>query len=189
MKRTLIYLFILFAGFFIGSNFCIADESIETGSGWDEMLKFDRSWRTNQKAVSDEEFEKVMQKYEKKKKPKKYEFEANESRDSLNDMSILDDISNHSPLVLFPVDFTSYEGEFVPAGYYKLNYMEKNKEHFIVLTQGRKICAHLKMTPTNDDFKSESIQFAEIRPNDSETMKLIYGNLDLNLYKDLYIKH
>ena len=46
------------------------------------------------------------------------------------------------------------------------------------------------MMQTKDDFKSESIQFAELRQNnDNETMKLIYGNLDLNLYKDLYIKN
>ena len=90
---------------------------------------------------------------------------------------------------MFPADLTSYEGDYIPAGYYRLNYLEKDKEHFIVLTQGRKICARLKMTQTKDDFKSDSIQFAELRPNDDETMKLIYGNLDLNLYKDLYIKY
>lgn len=189
MKRSLIYLFILFAIFFVNQNIALADESSSGNDAWNDMLDFDRSWKTNHKSVSDEEFEKVMQKYEKKKKPKKYEFEAKEERDSLNDMSILNDIANHSPTLLFPADVTSYEGEYIPAGYYRLNYVEKNKEHFIVLTQGRQICAHLKMTPTKDDFKAESIQFAEIRPNDNETMKLIYGNLDLNLYKDLYIKY
>ena len=188
MGRILLYLLILFAGLFIGNNLAFAEDT-SADSGWDEMLKFDRSWKTNYTPVSDEEFEKVMKKYEKKKKPKKYEFEANEGRDSLNDMSILNEISNHSPILLFPTDFTSYEGEYIPAGYYKLNYLEKNKEHFLVLTQGRKICAHLKMSPSKDDFKSDSIQFAEIRPNNDETMKLIYGNLDLNLYKDLYIKY
>ena len=188
MKRSLIYILILFLVFFINSDISFAEES-DNDSGWDKMLEFDRSWKTNRKTVTDEEFEKVMKKYEKKKKPKRYEFEADETKDSLNDMSILNEISNHSPVLLFPADFTSYEGEYIPAGYYKLNYQEKEKEHFIVLTQGRKVCAHLKMSPTKDDFKSESIQFAEIRPNNDETMKLIYGNLDLNLYKDLYIKY
>ena len=188
MKRNLVYFLILFAGLFVCSNYALAEDT-DVDSGWDKMLEFDRSWKTNHKPVSDEEFEKVMKKYEKKKKPKKYEFEADETKDSLNDMSILNEISNHSPVLLFPADFTSYEGEYIPAGYYKLNYHEKDKEHFLVLTQGRKVCAHLKMTPTKDNFKSESIQFAEIRPNDDETMKLIYGNLDLNLYKDLYIKY
>ena len=188
MKKIFVYLTILFAGLFINSNFATAEDA-ESGSSWDKMLDFNRSWKTNHKAVSDEEFEKVMKKYEKKKKPKKYEFEANESRDSLNDMSILNEISNHTPTLLFPADLTSYEGDYIPAGYYRLNYLEKDKEHFIVLTQGRKICARLKMTQTKDDFKSDSIQFAELRPNDDETMKLIYGNLDLNLYKNLYIKY
>ena len=188
MKRFLIYSFIIIiAGLFTGSNFVFADDS--GADEWSDMLDFDRSWRTNQQSITDEEFEKVMKKYEKKKKPKKYEFEANESRDSLNDMSILNDIANHSPILLFPADFTSYEGDYIPAGYYKLNYMESDKNHYIVLTQGRKVCAKLIMNQTKDDFKSESIQFAEIRPNDNETMKLIYGNLDLNLYKDLYIKY
>ena len=188
MKRIFVYLMILLTGLFFCSNYVFAEDT-DVDNSWDKMLEFDRSWKTNYKPISDEEFEKVMKKYEKKKKRKKYEFEADEAKDSLNDMSILKDITNHSPILLFPTDLTSYEGEYIPAGYYKLNYLEKNKEHFLVLTQGRKVCAHLKMSPSKDDFKSETIQFAEIRPNNDETMKLIYGNLDLNLYKDLYIKY
>lgn len=156
-------------------------------SSWDDMLEFDRSWQTNHKSVTDDEFEKVMQKYEKKKKTKKYEFDIDETRDSLNDMSILKDIANHSPIILFPSNLRSYEGEYIPAGYYKLNYMSKNKKHYIVISQGRKVYATLEMTPTKENFHSESIQFAEIRPYNNEMMKLIYGNLDLNLEKNLYI--
>lgn len=159
------------------------------GTSWNDLMKFDQSWRDNHKPVTDEEFEKVMQKYEKKKKPKKYEFEADETRDSLNDMSILKDIANHSPTILFPANLRSYEGEYIPAGYYKLNYVEKDKKHYLIISQGRNIFAKLKMKQTSENFGLDSIQFAEIRPYNDEMMKLIYGNLDLNLEKTLYIIH
>ena len=169
-----------------GNAFC--DET--TGdSSWNEMIKFDREWRTNHTPVPDEEFEKVMQRFEKKKKPKKYEFEADEARDSLNDMSILNEIANHSPTILFPADLRSYEGDVIPAGHYTLHYVEKDKKPYLVVTQGRKVYANLEMSKTNENFESESIQFAEIRPYNDEMMKLIYGNLDLNLEKTLYINY
>lgn len=169
---------------FVEKTFCADNSSTQS---WDDIMNFDRDWRTNHEAVTDKEFEDVMKRYEKKKKPKKYEFEANEERDSLNDMSILNDIANYTPIVLFPVNLRSYEGETIPTGYYQLNYIEKENTPYIVLTQGRKVYARLKMQPTNENFKSESIQFAEIRENDEESLNLIYGNLDLNLVKKLYI--
>ena len=175
---------------FLLFSFCIyAPTTAEQtdGTSWNDMIDFDRSWRTNHEAVTDEEFEKVMKRFEKKKKAKKYEFEADETRDSLNDMSILNDIANHSPIILFPANLRSYEGEYIPAGYYKLNCIKKNNKHYIIVSQGRKTYATLEMQPTKENFESDSIQFAEIRSNDNESMKLIYGNLDLNLEKNLYI--
>ena len=164
MRKFFIYSLILFAGFCLSQQFSC---SAETGSdsSWNEMLEFDRSWRTNHEAVTDEEFEKVMKRFEKKKKPKKYEFEADETRDSLNDMSILNEIENHTPVILFPTNLRSYEGELIPAGHYKLNYVEKDKKHYLYVTQGRQVFAKLEMSPTNENFESESIQFAEIRDN------------------------
>lgn len=185
MKKYFVF-FIIFSGLLFLNNSAFAEES-SSDKGWDDMIKFDQDWRTNHESVTDAEFEKVMQRLEKKKKKKKYEFEEDESRDSLNDMSILNEIANHSPVILFPTNLRSYEGDFIPAGHYKLNYLEKDKEHYLVLTQGRNVCAKLKMQPTQEDFKSESIQFADIIENDNESMKLIYGNLDLNLVKKLYI--
>lgn len=188
MNKFLVIIFIFFAGLFLSQQ-VYADIEPEIDYSWDNMLEFDRTWRNNQEAVTDQDFEKVMQRYEKKKKTKKYEFDIDEKRDSLNDMSILNDIANHSPIILFPIDLRSYEGEIIPAGYYKLNYIKKNKNHYIVITQGRKIYGTLQMNQTNENFKSDSIQFAEVRPYNSEMMKLIYGNLDLNLEKNLYIIH
>ncbi len=185
MKRFILPIIIIMLSFILSANSSVfADEQ-----SWDDMMNFDRSWKTNHEAVTDEEFEKVMEKYEKKKKPKKYEFEADETRDSLNDMSILKDIAEHSPTILFPSKLRSYEGEVIPAGYYKLSYTKKDNTHYIILSQGRKIIAKLKMQPTEENFKSDTIQFAEIRANDEESMKLIYGNIDLNLEKKLYIVH
>ena len=184
---VLIFLVLLSLSFSCQNANC---EEAKSGSdrSWSDMLHFDRSWKTNHEAVTDEEFEKVMSRFEKKKKPKRYEFEANETRDSLNDMSILNEIANHTPVILFPTNLRSYEGEFIPAGYYKLNYVEKDKKHYLYVTQGRNLFAKLEMKPTKENFDAEEIQFAEIRPNnDNETMKLIYGNLDLNLIKNLYI--
>ena len=188
MNKFLFCILIFILGLILSPQICAADE-LGIDSGWDSMIEFDRTWRNNQEPVTDKDFEKVMQRFEKKKKPKKYEFEPDEKKDSLNDMSILNEIANHSPIILFPVNLRSYEGEFIPAGYYKLNYTEKDKNHYIVISQGRKICAKLLMNPTSENFESDSIQFAEIRPYNSEMMKLIYGNLDLNLEKDLYITH
>lgn len=168
-------------------NNIVAYPQDQSSSGWDDMLEFDRSWQTNHEAVTDADFEKVMQRFEKKKKPKKYEFEPNSTKDSLNDMSILNDISNHSPIILFPVNSRSYEGQYIPAGHYKLNYLKKNNKHYIVVSQGRKIYTKLEMSPTKENFNSETIQFAEIKPINNEMVKLIYGNLDLNLEKTLYI--
>ena len=186
MRKFLIsFILVFFCILFTNTQVQAAEASSD--GGWDDMLEFDRSWQTNHKPITDAEFEKVMQRYEKKKKTKKYEFDIDEARDSLNDMSILNEIENHSPIILFPLNLRSYEGEYIPAGYYKLNYMGKNKKHYIVISQGRKIYATLEMVPTNENFKSESIQFAELRPYNDEMMELIYGNLDLNLEKKLFI--
>ena len=184
MKKFLVYIVMVVMGIFAAAA---QAEEAPSDDAWNDAIKFDRNWRTNHKAVTDEDFEKVMKQYEKKKKTKKYDFEENEQRDSLNDMSILKDIASHSPIILFPAKLRSYEGEIIPAGYYKLNYFEKDKNHYIALTQGRNIIARLLMNQTKDNFKSDSIQFAEIRPNDEESMVLIYGNLDLNLVKKLYL--
>ena len=162
----------------------VYDENID--NDMNDIYEFDKEWRT-QEVVTDKEFEEVMKRYEKKKKYKKYEFEPDEKKDMMNDMSILTALSTGSKTILIPATFRTYEGEIIPAGYYLAKYSKEGNDHILTISQGRKIYAKIVLEKSSEKVDSEEILVIKIQHIDNDTAKIIYSDVDLNLEKTLYI--
>lgn len=177
-----------------------ADELDSASSGWDSVNtgKIENALY-QQKPVTDQQFEKTLTELKERKKRKgfwarKEGKPLNESMippaDSQNSeiQSVLDMI-NHSPTIMIPTTVIDDEGSTVPSGFYKLSTKKlDNQQYLLLLTQGTKLVAKVEARQTEEDLAQNEINFGRAIIVSDSKIKLIYGNLDLNLEGYLYVK-
>lgn len=172
---------------------------------WDDFSDINRMW-DNQKSVTNQEFEEVMEKLEEKaeqkevKKRKKLFKKISGGGTSLHgdlnpdkeikELQSLKKDDTEGTLINIPVTI-SIGDIFLEKGYYK-TIGEKDKKTgkvYLNFYQSQFFKAKLEVTETESDFNEETLDFAKIIPVNESFVKLIYGSLDFNAYVYLpYIK-
>lgn len=191
MKRKLIWLFLL--SFFILQMPGFAEDD----DFWDAPMKIDSDAKNQQKSVTNQEFEKVIQMFEKKKKKqaekKKPKGNAvwqgvpeDQEQDTVS--GTLKDQKADYPTVMIPVTLiTPYQTE-IPPGYYRMLSAKNSTGHYINFYQGNTLVAKIKAFDTGNDFNQKSLNYAKIIPHNEKYMNVIYGDIDCNLEARLEIK-
>jgi len=183
------FLVLILSLFLTSFGMAIADDvdTPATGDLWD-------NWQTDQnfygnKPVTDEEFDKAVEKIdakknkwkkraEKKNLPKGEEFRQSNESEMLK--------SNHGDKASLPVLCLPFEivvGEdVVPVGHYQLKCEKIDGQLVLKLYQAHYVMAQIPAIETEEDFDEESIFFAKWFDEGNNKIKIIYGSLDYNAY-------
>lgn len=191
MKRILLLTsLICFSAFTLPA---IADDS----DFWDEPMKIDSEAKNQQKAVTDQEFEKVMKMFEKKKKKKE---EKNKPKGApigpqmSEDMPMPDNNNSFKvtyedyPTVMIPVTLINYDFREITPGFYRILSVKKDNEYYINFYQGNCLVAKVPAIETGNDHNQKSLNYAKVIPVNDKYMDIIYGDIDCNIEARVEIK-
>lgn len=187
MKKIVIFLFLMFCT----SLLAYADDMESFGDGAGGFGDYGKSIDDamyKQKPVTDEEFEKTMQKLtDKKNKKKKKKFKGQDLKQGEQN-SMLNELSESYLLLSLPVELIVDEETTIPAGHYRVvAKKDKNKVHF-EFYQAHLLIANVDAIEAESDFGENTINFVKVLPYDENRVKLIYGSVDLNAYAFINIK-
>lgn len=192
MKKILL-LFMFLAGASLLPAFAESD-----GDFWDEPMKIDSAAKSQEKSVTNQEFEKVMQMFEKKKKKQAEKnkpkgnpvWQGLPEKEEQSDMvsGALNEQKADYPTVMIPVTLVTPNQTEIPPGYYRMLSAQNDAGYFINFYQGNTLVAKIKAVNTGNDYNQKSLNYAKIIPNGEDSMHVIYGDIDCNIEATLPIK-
>lgn len=164
---------------------------------WDDFSNVDRMW-DGQKAITNKEFEQVMDALEEKSKQKEEKKEKKRFKKlfgggttlhkELNPDNEVQEIQGFKPkeegvLINTPVQLV-VDNTTLEKGYYKIiaERDEESKKIYINFYQSQFFKGKLEVIETQDDFGQETLDFAEVLPYNESFVKLIFGCIDFNAY-------
>ena len=187
----MIRIIILFSVFVFAQSAVFADDA----DFWDEPVKVDAAAKSQEKAVTDQEFNKVInffkskQKKKEEKQKKKMGAPANPDIENQPDMKILNNLYDSYPTLMVPVTLVTNDNQNIPPGYYRVMSVKKPEQCFINFYQGNSLIAKVKADETKNDYGQKTLNYVKILTEDSSSnAKIIYGDLDCNLEASVKIK-
>ena len=184
-------IFLLIAIFCI---FCpVLPSFADDGDFWDEPMKIDEAAKSQQKAVTDQEFEKVLKMFKKKTKDKKKpqgqpigpQLQENQTPPDANAFKVT---YESYPTVMIPVTLITDNATEIPPGYYRILSVKNGNEYYLNFYQGSSIIAKIKAHNTGNDHNQKSLNYTKVIPVNDEYMNVIYGDIDCNLETRIRIK-
>lgn len=194
MKKFLTIIFILL----ITNIVSYAESTNDTNDAWNNAESAGEY--DGQKSVTDDTFNKTIKMLkerqltnrQKKEQRRVQPLSPSASPEHLKDFATMadgDDIA-HTLTVMIPVlSYTEY-GDIIMPGYYKLSCKKTRSNGYVLqLTQDTNTVYTINAIQTKEDLEQETINFcnAELE-DDNKTIKLVYGNLGLNLVGYIFIK-
>lgn len=194
MRRFLL-LILLVSALILTKSPCRADDM----DFWDEPMKIDSAAKSQERAVTDQDFEKVMKMFEKKKNKQKEKAlpkgnattrVAPDTPESMNsEVGILKNLYEAYPTVMIPVTLVTEYGEEIPPGYYRILSVKKDYGYFLNFYQGNSLIAKVEARNANNDHNQKSLNYAKLMPVNDKYMNVIYGDIDCNIESRLNIKN
>ena len=188
MKKTLL---LVILSVFCSTNAVLADS-------WDDFSNLDRIW-DGQKSITNQEFEKVMDKLEEKTKQKE-EKQIKKKRkkmfgggstlhvelnpdSEIQELDILKASKEEGLLLNTPVQLVVGKN-VLEKGFYKIfpERDENSKKVYIKFYQSQFFKGQVEMTETEDDYGKEVIDFVEVLPFNDSFVKVIFGSVDFNAF-------
>lgn len=190
MKRILLLTFLIC--FTALSLPVLADD----GDFWDEPMKIDSEAKNQQKAVTDQEFEKVMKFFERKKKKKE---EKNKPKGAPIGPQLQENIQppdenafkvtyEEYPTIMIPVTLINYDYREITPGFYRILSVNKDNKYYLNFYQGNSLIAKVPAINTGNDHNQKSLNYAKIIPVNDKFMDIIYGDIDCNIEARVEIK-
>ena len=179
---------------------CLATLSLpvlaDEGDFWDEPMKIDSEAKNQQKAVTDQEFEKVMNFFEKKKKNKE---EKNKPKGAPIGPQMQEKIQpadansfkvtyEEYPTIMIPVTLINYDYNEITPGFYRILSAKKDNQYYLNFYQGNSLIAKVPAINTGNDHNQKSLNYAKIIPVNDKFMDIIYGDIDCNIEARVEIK-
>lgn len=181
-------------------SICLATLSLpvlaDEGDFWDEPMKIDSEAKNQQKAVTDQEFEKVMNFFEKKKKKKE---EKNKPKGAPIGPQMQENIQpadansfkvtyEEYPTIMIPVTLINYDYNEITPGFYRILSAKKDNQYYLNFYQGNSLIARVPAINTGNDHNQKSLNYAKIIPVNDKFMDIIYGDIDCNIEARVEIK-
>ena len=168
----------------------------DDGDFWDDPMKIDSEAKNQQKAVTDQEFEKVMNFFEKKKKKKE---EKNKPKGAPIGPQMQENIQpadansfkvtyEEYPTIMIPVTLINYDYNEITPGFYRILSVKKDNKYYLNFYQGNSLIAKVPAINTGNDHNQKSLNYAKIIPVNDKFMDIIYGDIDCNIEARVEIK-
>ena len=158
---------------------------------WSDIGKMQNAW-DGQKIITDDEFNKVIEqrtKHSKEKADKKFKKKMGEALIKGEQLEVnlrtLKELAQDYPTLLVPTNLI-HEKTIIAPGFYRI-IAGKNKQNQYTINfyQGNKLAGKFPAVETNNDFDSETVNFAKIiYSNNDKKAKIVYGCLEYNLIAD-----
>lgn len=187
MKKILAVLIFLF--FIIGLP-VFADDSGGYG-GIEDSMKYTNSVEdafNGQKPITDEEFQKTIDKIKAKQNKGKNKRIKGSSYDEENNSGYLDETAEKNILLSVPLGLINGDGAEIPVGHYKIVGTKVGKDVYLDFYQSSIKVARVPAIETQNDFKQSAINFVQLLPYNSQRVEVIYGSMDFNAYTFIRIK-
>lgn len=193
MKRILLILTILM----FPMSYC---ENINTSDAFMSGQKVMQNGFNGQKAVTDSKFKKTIDMLKERQLTAKQKRERNRviplspaaSKEHLKEFTTITDGNDisHTLTVMIPVSAYTESGQLITPGYYKLSCKKISDNKYVLqLTQDSNTVYTIRAENTGEDLNQETINFCNAElSKDEKSIKLVYGNLGLNLVGYIYIK-
>ena len=187
--------FLLFLSFIFLTSLepAIADDA----DFWDEPMKVDQAAKNQEKAVTNQEFEKVMKFFEKKKKKKEEKKRPKgapigpQIQEGMQapDANAFKVTYEEYPTVMIPVTLVTPNLTEIPPGYYRILSVKNGNDYYLNFYQGNALIAKVAAINTGNDHNQKSLNYAKVIPVENDTyMNVIYGDIDCNIEARLVIK-
>lgn len=190
MKRFILLLF--------GLLMCTAAMPVmaDDADFWDEPMKVDQAAKNQEKAVTNQEFEKVMQFFEKKKKKQEEKKRPKgqpigpQLQEGMQapDADAFKVTYEEYPTVMIPVTLVTPNLTEIPPGYYRILSVKKGDDYYLNFYQGSSLIAKVAAINTGNDHNQKSLNYAKVIPYEDSYMNVIYGDIDCNIEARLVIK-
>ncbi len=165
---------------------------------WDEPIKIDEAAKSQQKAVTDKEFNSVLDFFTRNKKKKKEKKKPKgapigpqlpEGQMPPSDSNVIPATYDDYPTVMIPVTLVTPGGAEIEPGYYRiLSVKAENRTFFLNFYQGNQLIAKIPAREVNTDHNQQSLNYAKIIPVNDMYVNVIYGDIDCNIEARLDIK-
>lgn len=163
---------------------------------WDEPMKVDQAAKNQEKAVTNQEFEKVMQFFEKKKKKQEEKKRPKgqpigpQLQEGMQapDADAFKVTYEEYPTVMIPVTLLTPNLTEIPPGYYRILSVKKENNYYLNFYQGSSLIAKVAAINTGNDHNQKSLNYAKVIPYEDSYMNVIYGDIDCNIEARLVIK-
>lgn len=184
----------LFGLFFAIILSSVAANAIETAL--DDVDTTDYTHTTqNLKHFSEKEYEKAIQDYKNKfQKPKtvrkkdiKTPTTPFEEADENPEYKVLESVINHKGSIMIPALCKTDNGQEIYPGHYSLEYYEdKSGVEWLILSQGSTKVAKIQSEKSKASADESTINYA-YAIGKGDTIKLLYGNIDVAVEAKLYV--
>lgn len=162
-----------------------------SGGGIEDTVQYTNSVEnafTGQKPITDEEFQKTLDRLKAKKKGKKNKPFKGKSFNEENNNSYLDETAEKNLLLSVPLYLINGDGTEIPVGHYKIVGKKEGKDVYLDFYQSSMLVAHVPAIETQGDFNQTAINFVKLLPYNAQRVKVIYGSIDFNAYTFIKIK-
>ena len=180
MKKILVLIFSLA----VLSSTAFADDE---GNLWDNFGDVNFYNSQKQTAVSDEQFDKAVEKVKEKKKGfklfkrEKKKFQGDNLQQS-NETEILKGIETETPVLVVPCPLRKPDGTILPTGHYQVEVEKINDKLIMKFYQAHYIIAEFPAKETDEDLFDEYINYLTLDDFDETHVKINFGSLDFNAY-------
>lgn len=170
----------------------LANESYFDNTDLGDIMKYTNSVEngfSGQKHITDEEFEKTLEKIKAKQKKKDKTIPKGKIFNDKDDGIHIDITSEKNILLSVPLELINGGGEEIPAGHYKIIGEKENQNVYLNFYQSSTLIAKVPAIETESDFGKTDINFAELTPYNKQRVKIIFGSTDFNAYTFIRIKN
>ena len=165
---------------------------------WDAPMQIDSEAKSQQKAVTDTEFNKVVEFFNKKKKKKEDKNkpkgapiapQLQDNDETFSEDNVIKAVYEAYPTVMLPVTLITDDSVEIPPGYYRILAVKKeNGRFFLNFYQGSALIAKIPAYETGNDHNQKSLNYAKVIPVNDEYVNVIYGDIYCNIESHLIIK-
>lgn len=159
----------------------LADEFGSSGDLWDNFNNDTSTAAEQQKAVTDEQFNSVLEKLKSKRKKKPKQMKG-ESIQQSNETEELVEVAEELPVVCISIPLKLNEDAILPVGHYQAKGELVNGKPRIKLYQAQFVMADFPAVETNDDFNEPELNFIKMIDHSENQVKIIFGSMDFNAY-------
>lgn len=141
-----------------------------------------------QKPITDEEFQKTLDKLKAKQNKGKNKKFKGKSFDEDTSGTHIDETAAKTTILSVPLILINGDGAEIPVGHYKIVGKKDKNDIFLEFYQSSQLVARVPAIETNNDFHQNDINFVKLLPYNAQRVEVIYGSIDFNAYTFIRIK-